>query len=159
MYDRRHLRMLARQILAKTRNSTNSPNIIARQNFLIYSIWHLISCLWLFQSYAIMLRRHDSVSTLNFLWLRLQVLIRANCLNISSMFLSWFRAPLMSFRRCILFPLVHIVMHGFLNLFCNCVFVTCNAVAWTKTVAFEEFGVLYSLPQCISSRSLYDKKN
>ena len=31
-------RMLARQILAKTRNSPNSPNIIARQNLLIYSI-------------------------------------------------------------------------------------------------------------------------
>ena len=30
--------MLARQILAKTRNSPNSPNIIARQNLLIYSI-------------------------------------------------------------------------------------------------------------------------
>ena len=28
-----------RQILAKTRNSPNSPNIIARQNLLIYSIW------------------------------------------------------------------------------------------------------------------------
>ena len=31
-------RMLARHILAKTRNSPNSPNIIARQNLLIYSI-------------------------------------------------------------------------------------------------------------------------
>ena len=31
-------RMLVRQILAKTRNSPNSPNIIARQNVLIYSI-------------------------------------------------------------------------------------------------------------------------
>ena len=30
-------RMLARQILAKTRNSPNSPNTIARQNLLIYS--------------------------------------------------------------------------------------------------------------------------
>ena len=31
-------RMLARQILAKTRNSPNSPNIMARHNLLIYSI-------------------------------------------------------------------------------------------------------------------------
>ena len=30
-------RMLARQILAKTRNSPNPPNVIARQNLLIYS--------------------------------------------------------------------------------------------------------------------------
>ena len=30
-------RILAPQILAKTRNSPNSPNIIARQNLLIYS--------------------------------------------------------------------------------------------------------------------------
>ena len=35
VYDQRNLRMLARQILAKTRNS---PNIIARQNLLIYSM-------------------------------------------------------------------------------------------------------------------------
>ena len=39
MYDRRHLHnMLGQQILGKTRNSPNSPNIIARQNLLIYSI-------------------------------------------------------------------------------------------------------------------------
>ena len=37
MYDQRNLHMLARQILAKTRNS---PNIIARQNLLIYSMWN-----------------------------------------------------------------------------------------------------------------------
>ena len=35
VYDQRNLRMLARQILAKTRNSTN---IIAHQNLLIYSM-------------------------------------------------------------------------------------------------------------------------
>ena len=37
VYDRRIY--WRRQILAKTRNSPNSPNIIARQNLLIYSIW------------------------------------------------------------------------------------------------------------------------
>ena len=36
VYDRRIC--WRRQILAKTRNSPNSPNIIARQNLLIYSI-------------------------------------------------------------------------------------------------------------------------
>ena len=36
VYDRRICWRL--QILAKTRNSPNSPNIIARQNLLIYSI-------------------------------------------------------------------------------------------------------------------------
>ena len=36
VYDRRIY--WRRQILAKTRNSPNSPNIIARQNLLIYSI-------------------------------------------------------------------------------------------------------------------------
>ena len=36
VYDRRICWW--RQILAKTRNSPNSPNIIARQNLLIYSI-------------------------------------------------------------------------------------------------------------------------
>ena len=49
MYDKRNLRMLARQILAKTRNSPNSPNIIARQNLLIYSIQHIyIICVYYF---------------------------------------------------------------------------------------------------------------
>ena len=38
VYDRRIC--WRRQILAKTRNSPNSPNIIARQNLLIYSIWN-----------------------------------------------------------------------------------------------------------------------
>ena len=37
MYDQCNLCMLAQQILAKTRNSPNSPNIIAPQNLLIYS--------------------------------------------------------------------------------------------------------------------------
>ena len=37
VYDRRIY--WRRQILAKTRNSPNSPNIIARQNLLIYSMW------------------------------------------------------------------------------------------------------------------------
>ena len=36
VYDRRIC--WRRQILAKTRNSPNSPNIIARQNLLIYSM-------------------------------------------------------------------------------------------------------------------------
>ena len=39
VYDRRIC--WRRQILAKTRNSPNSPNIIARQNLLIYSIEQL----------------------------------------------------------------------------------------------------------------------
>ena len=81
-----------------------------------------------------------------FLWLSLQVLIRANCLNISSMFSLDLEPLLMSFRRYILFPIVHIVLHGFLNLVCTCVFVSCNAVAGTRTIAFEEFGILCFLP-------------
>ena len=40
VYDRRIC--WRRQILAKTRNSPNSPNIIARQNLLIYSTGHAI---------------------------------------------------------------------------------------------------------------------
>ena len=40
-YDQRNLRMLARQILAKTRNS---PNIIIHQNLLIYSNQILFWC-------------------------------------------------------------------------------------------------------------------
>ena len=39
VYDRRIC--WRRQILAKTRNSPNSPNIIARQNLLIYSSYDL----------------------------------------------------------------------------------------------------------------------
>ena len=39
VYYQRNLRMLAWQILAKTRNSPNSPYILARQNLLIYSTW------------------------------------------------------------------------------------------------------------------------
>ena len=38
-------RILARQILAKTPNSPNSPNIIARQNLLIYSISYILACI------------------------------------------------------------------------------------------------------------------
>ena len=37
VYDQRNLHMLALQILAKTNNSPNLPNIIARQILLIYS--------------------------------------------------------------------------------------------------------------------------
>ena len=41
VYDRRIC--WRRQILAKTRNSPNSPNIIARQNLLIYSILFVLT--------------------------------------------------------------------------------------------------------------------
>ena len=43
VYDRRIC--WRRQILAKTRNSPNSPNIIARQNLLIYSNWQIYGLL------------------------------------------------------------------------------------------------------------------
>ena len=43
---RRHLRMLAGTNIRKIRNWPNSPNIIARQNFLIYSM-HNLFCVYI----------------------------------------------------------------------------------------------------------------